>query len=103
MHVKVVGSVKCGQRIYASSQIPGKAIVESHPMIVCKTDRLIGLAMESSPFDKNPTREHLVKCFVSFALGIANEVQGQTHQEIFRKSANTGTKCKSCTHYRGGH
>ena len=71
--VKVVGHVHAGQRIFASVQFPGKAIGETHPVRDLANKRLIGIALATSPLDSNPNELHLVKCFVSFLLGITSE------------------------------
>ena len=45
--VNIVGNARDGERVYASTRYPGKALVESHSSHV-DDDILLGITMESS-------------------------------------------------------
>ena len=85
--VKVVGKVKNGERVYASTSYPGRAVSESHPLCV-EQDILLGIAMEN--FNGTNEKVNLVRCFVSFLCGInakycsqkAQLLQSQAHAKI---------------------
>ena len=66
--VKMVGKVKNGERVYASTSYPGRAVSESHPLCV-EDDILLGIAMENFN-GTNQKKVNLVRCFVSFLCGI---------------------------------
>ena len=67
VHVRIIGKIKTGERVYASTCYPGKALAESHSSYV-DADLLLGMAIESSDELKS---EQLVRCFVSFLFGIS--------------------------------
>lgn len=70
--VQIVGSVLTGERIYASTDDPGKAIPESHlPLgaFVIRNHTLLGMAMETCK-SRRHGEVNLVKCFVCIVLGI---------------------------------
>ena len=70
--VQIVGSVLTGERIYASTDEPGKAIPESHlPLgaFVIRHHTLLGMAMETCK-SRRHGEVNLVKCFVCIVLGI---------------------------------
>jgi len=70
--VQIVGSVRTGERIYASTDDPGTGIPETHlPLgaFMFRNHTLLGMAMETC----KPRRHgevNLVKCFVCIVLGI---------------------------------
>ena len=75
--VKCLGSVRAGERVYASidPDSPGTAIPESHlpPSVVLgKTSLLLGMSLE----DRNASKlddTHLVQCFVCIVLGVSDK------------------------------
>lgn len=72
--VKCMGSVRAGERIYATVDLdnPGTAIPESHlpPSVVLgKTSILLGMAMEEKKASKLDD-VNLVQCFVCIVLGV---------------------------------
>jgi hypothetical protein len=75
--VKVVGIVKNGERVYASTNYPGSAVSESHPLCV-DDDILLGIAMENS----SEKDVKLVRCFVSFLCGINAKHCSRKAQEL---------------------
>lgn len=77
-----MGQVHTGQRIFASVQFPGKAIGETHPVRDLSNERLIGIAIATSPPDSSCNEEHLVKCFVSFLLGITSDYVNYKTTEV---------------------
>jgi hypothetical protein len=76
----MVGKVKHGERVYASTSYPGKAVSESHSLHF-DDDILLGIAMET--YDgKNQQSENPVRCFISFSCGINARYFSQKAQEI---------------------
>lgn len=76
VNVKVVGSVQNGERIYASTDHPGKAIPQSHMPVgsfLRKKHVLLGMAMESKPKTKTLNEVNLVKCFVCVVLDVSRQ------------------------------
>lgn len=72
--VKCVGSVRAGERVYATVDLdnPGTAIPESHlpPSVVLgKTSILLGMSMEEKKASKLDD-VNLVQCFVCIVLGV---------------------------------
>ncbi|XP_020603148.1 uncharacterized protein LOC110042140 isoform X2 [Orbicella faveolata] len=72
--VKCIGSVRAGERIYATVDLdnPGTAIPESHlpPSVVLgKTSILLGMSMEEKKASKLDD-VNLVQCFVCIVLGV---------------------------------
>lgn len=70
--VQVVGSVRTGERIYASTDNPGTGIPESHlPLgaFIVRNHTLLGMAMETCKPHYHDEM-NLVKCFVCIVLGI---------------------------------
>ncbi|CAB3984111.1 Hypothetical predicted protein [Paramuricea clavata] len=87
VRVKVVGNVRNGERVYASTSFPGRAVAESHSLHV-DDDILLGIAMESSD-GKDHQAETLVRCFVSFLCGInAGYFSQKAHDLEIRTDAN---------------
>jgi hypothetical protein len=87
VRVKVVGNVRNGERVYASTSYPGKAVAESHSLHV-DDDILLGIAMESCD-GKDHQAETPVRCFVSFLCGINADYFSQKAQELeLRTDAN---------------
>ncbi|XP_022793901.1 uncharacterized protein LOC111332743 isoform X2 [Stylophora pistillata] len=80
--VLIIGSVKTGERIYASTDSPGTGIAESHlPLgaLIFRDHTLLGMAMEPCT-PRYHDEVNLVKCFVCIVLGInshqlSNEVE----------------------------
>lgn len=73
--VQVEGTVRSGERIYASMNLPGTAIPESHlPLrtFMSKDHTLLGMAMEGFQARKHG-EVNLVKCFVCIVLGINSQ------------------------------
>ncbi|RMX50741.1 hypothetical protein pdam_00018281 [Pocillopora damicornis] len=75
--VKCVGSVRAGERLYASVDLdnPGTAIPESHlppSVLLGKTSTLLGMAMEEKKASKLDD-VHLVQCFVCIVLGVCDK------------------------------
>ena len=69
--VKVLGSVKNGERIYASLEHPGVAISQSRVSDVVYSDAfLLGQALESQ--DAKDDEVNLVQSFVSILLSISS-------------------------------
>lgn len=70
--VQIVGSVRTGERIYASTDNPGTGIAESHlPLgaFIFRDHTLLGMAMEPCQPCYHDEM-NLVKCFVCIVLGI---------------------------------
>lgn len=72
--MKCVGSVRAGERIYATvdNQNPGTAIPESHlppSVMLSKNSVLLGMAMEEKKASKLDD-VNMVQCFVCIVLGI---------------------------------
>lgn len=72
--MKCMGSVRAGERIYATVDLdnPGTAIPESHlpPSVVLgKTSILLGMSMEEKKASKLDD-VNLVQCFVCIVLGV---------------------------------
>lgn len=75
--VKCMGSVRAGERIYASVDFdnPGTAIPESHlppSVLLGKTSILLGMAMEEKKASQLDD-VHLVQCFVCIVLGVCDK------------------------------
>lgn len=70
--VQIGGSVRTGERIYASTDNPGTGIPESHlPLgaFIVRNHTLLGMAMETCK-PRYHDEVNLVKCFVCIVLGI---------------------------------
>ena len=75
VNVKVVGSIENGERIYASTDRPGKAIPQSHMPVgsfLRKKHALLGMALETKK-SKTLDDAHLVKCFVCIVLDVSRK------------------------------
>lgn len=73
--VKVIGSVENGERIYASIDLPGKAIPQSHLPVgsfLRRKHLLLGMSMERKT-PKSLEEEHLVQCFVCIVLDVGRQ------------------------------
>lgn len=75
--VKCMGTVRAGERIYASVDLenPGTAIPESHlpPSVVMgRTSLLLGMSMEEKKASKLDD-VNMVQCFVCIVLGISDK------------------------------
>ena len=74
VNVKVVGSVENGERIYASTNSPGKATPQSHMPVgsfLRKKHVLLGMALETKKSTKILDEVQLVKCFVCVVLDVS--------------------------------
>ncbi|XP_028410770.1 uncharacterized protein LOC114533451 [Dendronephthya gigantea] len=74
VNVKVVGSIENGERIYASTDNPGKAIPQTYMpagSFLRKKHVLLGMALESKKSTKMLDDTHLVKCFVCIVLDVS--------------------------------
>lgn len=77
INVKCMGSVRAGERIYATVDLenPGTAIPESHlpPSVVYgRTSILLGMSMEEKKASKLDD-VNLVQCFVCIVLGVSDK------------------------------
>ena len=91
--VQVMGSVRTGERIYASTDDPGKAIPESHlPLgaFVIRNHTLLGMAMEGCKL-RRYGEVNSVKCFVCIVLGI-NSFQLASEVENIMESIDADIK-----------
>ncbi|XP_028414401.1 uncharacterized protein LOC114537548 isoform X2 [Dendronephthya gigantea] len=73
VNVKVVGSIENGERIYASSNNPGKAIPQSYMPVgsfLRKKHVLLGMALETKKCTTMLDDVQLVKCFVCIVLDV---------------------------------
>ena len=108
--VKCVGSVRAGERIYATVDLdnPGTAIPESHlpPSVVLgRTSMLLGMSMEEKKASKLDD-ENLVQCFVCVVLGvsdkqIASEIENMYdhfEMDLAVKLRRERKKMKRCKH-----
>lgn len=78
--VNVVGNAGDGERVYASTRYPGKAVAESNSSHD-DDDILLGIAMESSVV-KNQQNENLLRCFISLLCGINAKYSHRNMQEL---------------------
>ena len=91
--VQIVGSVRTGERIYASTEDPGTGIPESHlPLgaFIIRNHTLLGMAMETCK-SRRHGEVNLVKCFVCIVLGI-NSHQLATEVENILESIDMDIK-----------
>lgn len=73
--VQILGSVRTGERIYASTDYPGTGIPESHlPLgaFIIRSHTLLGMAMEPCK-PRYHDEVNLVKSFVCIVLGINSQ------------------------------
>ena len=99
--VNIVGNARDGERVYASTRYPGKALVESHSSHV-DDDILLGITMESSNV-KHQQKENLVRCFISFLCGINakhsyRKVQEQESRTDAKIEKAVLQKCRGTKH-----
>ena len=80
VRVKTVGNTTSGERLYASTAFPGKAVSESHSLHT-DSDMLLGMALENSDHEDKQA-ESLVRCFVSFLFGIQGKCLAQKAKEL---------------------
>lgn len=96
--VNVVGNARDGERVYASTRYPGKAVGESHSLHV-DDDILLGIAMESSDVN-DQEKQNLVHCFISFLCGINAK---HSHRKMQELASRTDAKIEKVVlqKYRG--
>ena len=86
MNVKVVGSIENGERIYASSKNPGKAIPQSYMPVgnfLRKNHVLLGMALETKKCTKMLDEVQLVKCFVCIVLDVSRRELFEEIEELY--------------------
>ena len=101
VNVKVVGSVENGERIYASTTDPGKAIPQSHMPVgtfLRKKHVLLGMAMETKKCAKMLDEVNLSKCFVCIVLDVSRHElleEIETLYEVNQKRTEEQIKVES--------
>lgn len=85
--VKCVGSVRAGERIYATvdNQNPGTAIPESHlppSAVLSRSSLLLGMSMEEKKASKLDD-VNMVECFVCIVLGISDKQMRMEIDEMY--------------------
>ncbi|XP_028407232.1 uncharacterized protein LOC114529673 isoform X3 [Dendronephthya gigantea] len=80
VRVKTVGNTVSGERVYASTAFPGKAVSESHSLRT-ENDVLLGIALENSVHEDKQVGS-FVRCFVSFLFGIEGKCLAQKAKEL---------------------
>ncbi|CAB3991426.1 Hypothetical predicted protein [Paramuricea clavata] len=86
VNVKVVGSIENGERIYASTDTPGKAIPQSHMPVgsfLRKKHVLLGMALETKK-SKTLDDVHLVKCFVCIVLDVSRKELLEEIEDLYQ-------------------
>ncbi|CAB3990428.1 Hypothetical predicted protein [Paramuricea clavata] len=86
VNVKVVGSIENGERIYASTDRPGKAIPQSHMPVgsfLRKKHALLGMALETKK-SKTLDDVHLVKCFVCIVLDVSRKELLEEIEDLYQ-------------------
>ena len=86
VNVKVVGSIENGERIYASTDRPGKAIPQSHMPVgsfLRKKHALLGMALETKK-SKTLDDAHLVKCFVCIVLDVSRKELQEEIEDLYQ-------------------
>ena len=109
--VKCVGSVRAGERVYATVDLenPGTAIPESHlpPSVVLgRTSILLGMSMEETKASRLDD-VNVVQCFVCVVLGvndkeIASEIENMYdhfEMDLAVKLRRERKKMKRCKHH----
>ena len=85
--MKCVGSVRAGERIYATvdNQNPGTAIPESHlppSVVLSRSSLLLGMSMEEKKASKLDD-VNMVECFVCIVLGISDKQMRMEIDEMY--------------------
>ena len=85
--MKCVGSVRAGERIYATvdNQNPGTAIPESHlppSVVLSRRSLLLGMSMEEKKASKLDD-VNMVECFVCIVLGISDKQMRMEIDEMY--------------------
>ena len=91
VNVKVVGSIENGERIYASTDSPGKAIPQSHLPVgtfLRKKHVLLGMALETNKNARKIDAFQLVKCFVCIVLDVSRQELLEEIEELYEKNEN---------------
>lgn len=91
VNVKVVGSIENGERIYASTDSPGKAIPQSHLPVgsfLRKKHVLLGMALETKKNAKKIDAFQLVKSFVCIVLDVSRQELLEEIEELYEKNEN---------------
>lgn len=86
VNVKIVGSVENGERIYASTDNPGKAIPQTHMPVgsfLRKKHVLLGMALETKKCTSMLDDTHLVKCFVCVVLDVSRKELLEEIEDVY--------------------
>ena len=100
VNVKVVGSIENGERIYASTDSPGKAMPQSHMPVgsfLRKKHVLLGMALEAKKC-KTLDEVNLVECFVCIVLDVSRKEQMEEIEHLYEvNEKRTEEKIKIAT------